>query len=94
MAEYVCKVGDPSGRIFEQVETAQSPTEAKQKLVDRGFYVFAVRTHFPLLARLTQSQVDRKIKSEDFLVFNQQFNTLIRAGSSLCDGHRRWRTRR
>ena len=28
MAEYVCKVGDPSGRILQHVETAQSEGEA------------------------------------------------------------------
>jgi len=80
MAEYVCKVGDASGRIFQQVETAQSVDEAKQKLVDRGFYVFNVRAHFDLLSQFTTSRTDRQIRPDDFLVFNQQFNTLIRAG--------------
>jgi type IV pilus assembly protein PilC len=80
MAEFVCKVGDASGRIFQQVETAQSEVEARQKLTERGFYVFAVRNHFDLLALFSRSHRERAIRSDDFLIFNQQFNTLIKAG--------------
>ena len=50
MAEYVCKVGDPSGRILQHVETAQSEGEVRQKLAERGFYVFAVRPNLDLSA--------------------------------------------
>ena len=80
MAEFVCKVGDTTGRIFQQVETAHSENEARQKLADRGFYVFAVRAHFDLLAQVGRSRTDRAVRPADFLIFNQQFNTLIRAG--------------
>jgi len=80
MADFVCKVGDASGRIFQQVETAQSEEEVRQKLVDRGFYVFAVRNRPGVFSRLTQSSGSRKIRSGDFLIFNQQFHTLVRAG--------------
>ena len=79
MADFVCKVGDASGRVFQQVETAQSEEEARQKLADRGYYVFAVRSQLDLLARLTQGG-GRKIRLDDFLIFNQQFHTLVRAG--------------
>jgi type IV pilus assembly protein PilC len=80
MADFVCKVGDASGRVFQQVETAQSEEEARQKLADRGLYVFAVRHHFDLLAQFGQARSGHKIRPADFLIFNQQFNTLIRAG--------------
>jgi type IV pilus assembly protein PilC len=80
MADFVCKVGDASGRIFQQVETAQSEDEARQKLAERGFYVFSVRNQFDILAQFSGARRDRKIRSADFLIFNQQFNTLVRAG--------------
>lgn len=80
MAEFVCKVGDPAGRVFQQVETAQSEAEARQKLAERGFYVFSVRTHLNVLSSLTRPKSSRSINLNDFLIFNQQFNTLIRAG--------------
>src|SRR3974390_197768 len=80
MAEFVCKVGDPSGRILQYVETAQSEGEARQKLAERGFYVFNVRPNLDILAQFTKRRADRSIKQDDFLIFNQQFNTLVKAG--------------
>jgi type IV pilus assembly protein PilC len=80
MADFVCKVGDASGRVFQQVETAQSEDEARQKLADRGYYVFAVRSQFDLLSQFSQAGRDRRMRPADFLIFNQQFNTLVRAG--------------
>jgi len=80
MAEFVCKVGDPSGRILQQVESAQSESEARRKLAERGFYVFSVRTNLDIIAQLTKGRSDRSIRPDDFLVFNQQFNTLVKAG--------------
>jgi len=80
MADFVCKVGDASGRIFQQVETAQSEDEARRKLADRGFYVFSVRNQFDLLAQFGRASSQRRLRPADFLIFNQQFNTLVRAG--------------
>jgi type IV pilus assembly protein PilC len=78
MAEFVCKVGDGSGRVFRHTETAQSKDEARQKLADQGLYVFSISSHVDILKQFTRSR--SAIRAEDFLVFNQQFNTLIKAG--------------
>jgi type IV pilus assembly protein PilC len=80
MAEFVCKVGDTTGRVFQHVETAQSEGEVRRKLAERGFYVFAVRNQFDLLTQFGKAGRERKIRADDFLIFNQQFNTLIKAG--------------
>src|ERR1700722_14628147 len=80
MAEFVCKVGDASGRILQHVETAQSEGEARQKLAERGFYVFSVRSNLDFVAQLTKRRSDSVIRPDDFLIFNQQFNTLVKAG--------------
>jgi len=80
MAEYVCKVADASGRVFSQVEAAQSDVEARQKLSDRGLFVYSVRPRLGALSQFTTPRADRALKSSDFLIFNQQFNTLIKAG--------------
>ena len=80
MTEFVCKVGDATGRVVQQVETAQSEEEARRKLADRGLYVYSVRNNFDIIGQLSRTRTDRKIRQEDFLIFNQQFNTLIKAG--------------
>lgn len=80
MAEYLCKVADASGRVFSQVEAAESITEARQKLADRGFYVYQVRAHQGLIGQAFGRRTAKTADGDGFLVFNQQFNTLIKAG--------------
>src|SRR5580698_3594556 len=81
MAEFVCKVADVSGHVSSQVEAAQSVDEVRQKLSDRGFYVYSVEARGGFLTGVTGgSSRARTVKEGDFLVFNQQFNTLIKAG--------------
>ena len=79
MAEFVCKVADSSGRVYSQVEPAQSIAEARQKLSDRGLFVYQVRPREVMGGAFGQRR-DHKVRGDDFLVFNQQFNTLIKAG--------------
>jgi type IV pilus assembly protein PilC len=62
------------------LETAQNEGEVRQKLAERGFHVFSVKNEFNILAELSGALRARKILINDFLIFNQQFNTLIRAG--------------
>jgi len=71
MADSYVKSGMPRAGFFQQVETAQSEEEARQKLADRGFYVFVVRHHFDLLAQFGQARRGHKIRPADFLIFNQ-----------------------
>jgi len=80
MAEFTCKVGDATGRVFQQIETAQSEEEAKQKLADRGLHIYSVKAHLGLMSSFGRSKSDRAVRGQDFLVFNQQFNTLLKAG--------------
>jgi type IV pilus assembly protein PilC len=80
MGEFVCKVADGSGRVFLQVEPAESVTEARQKLSDRGLFVYNVRPRAGILGQLTGQRRQKSVDGNDFLVFNQQLNTLIKAG--------------
>lgn len=80
MADFLCKVADASGHVSSQIEAAQSIEEAKQKLADRGLYVYSVKAQEGLLSSFLSRKRKRAVRGEDFLVFNQQFNTLIKAG--------------
>jgi type IV pilus assembly protein PilC len=80
MAEFLCKVADGSGKVFLHVEPAESITEARQKLSDRGLFVYNVRPRAGMLAHLLGRKRQKSVDGNDFLVFNQQFNTLIKAG--------------
>lgn len=80
MAEFLCKVADGNGRVFVQVEPAESITEARQKLADRGLFVYNVRPRASLFGQAFGRRRQKSVDADDFLVFNQQFNTLIKAG--------------
>src|SRR5246500_627365 len=75
MAEFVIKLADERGRVMEQVQTASTAEELRARFSHAGYHVFSVKARggLPGLSR-------RKVKLEPFLIFNQQFLTLIRAG--------------
>ncbi|HEY1424481.1 MAG TPA: type II secretion system F family protein [Candidatus Acidoferrum sp.] len=80
MGEFVCRVADANGRVYSHVEAAGTQAEARQKLADRGLYVYSVENRNSLLSGVMQSRNTRQIGGSDFLILNQQFNTLIKAG--------------
>lgn len=80
MGEFVCRVADANGRVFSHVEAAASLDEARQKLSDRGYYIYSVQARNSLVSGMLGVRKDRKIRGNDFLILNQQFNTLIKAG--------------
>src|ERR1700704_4481352 len=80
MGEFVCRVADSEGRVFSHVEAAGSLDEARQKLADRGLYIYSVESRGGRLANLVRRRGDRQIGGSEFLILNQQFNTLIKAG--------------
>jgi len=80
MAEFLCKVADGSGRVFQHIEPAETMAEARQKLSDRGLFVYNVRPRAGVLGQAFGRQRQKGVDVNEFLVFNQQFNTLIKAG--------------
>ena len=80
MAEFLCKVADSTGKVYVQVEPAESVAEARQKLSDRGLFVYNVRPRGGILGQTFGQRRQKSVDGNDFLVFNQQFNTLIKAG--------------
>ena len=79
MGEFVCRVADANWRVFSHVEAAGTLAEARQKLVDRGLYVYSVESRSGVLSGMRR-QSGRQVGGTDFLILNQQFNTLIKAG--------------
>ncbi len=87
MGEFVCKVGNAQGQVFEQVEQAPSEAELRRRLAAQGLFVYSVRSKarffLPLAALTLRWRLRgrrRRLRANDFLIFNQQFVTLVRAG--------------
>ncbi len=75
MAEFVIKLADERGRVQEQVHTAANAEELRARFAHAGYHVFSIRSKGGF-----GSGSRRKVKLEPFLIFNQQFLTLIKAG--------------
>jgi len=75
MAEFVIKLADERGKVQEQTQSAASAEELRSRFVQAGYHVFSVKAKggFGLGSK-------KKTKLEPFLIFNQQFLTLVRAG--------------
>src|SRR6202011_1353633 len=79
MSEFVCRVADGNGRVFSQVEAAGWLEEARQNLTDGGLYGYYDEVRNSLVTGLRKGR-SRQIGGTEFLILNQQFNTLIKAG--------------
>jgi type IV pilus assembly protein PilC len=80
MGEFVCRVADADGRVFSHVEAANNLDEARQKLAERGLFVYSVEARGGRIGSLLRRPTGRRVGGSDFLIFNQQFNTLVKAG--------------
>ncbi len=80
--EFVCKIGTSTGRVISQTEQAASESELRQRLASQGYYVFSVQSKDVLKIRIGSLR-RKKIRSDDFLIFNQQFLTLSKSGLPL-----------
>src|SRR5580765_6384340 len=76
MAEFVIKLADERGRVQEQVQTASTAEELRARFTHAGYHVFSIKARGGGFGGGSK----RKVKLEPFLIFNQQFLTLIRAG--------------
>ncbi|HLH02142.1 MAG TPA: type II secretion system F family protein [Bryobacteraceae bacterium] len=86
MAEFVLRYADPRGQMHEQVADAASEREARERLQHQGYLVYSVKPK-DLSARLAGSGGRTKsVNLEKFLIFNQQFVTLVRAGLPILQG--------
>ncbi|MEX2302080.1 MAG: type II secretion system F family protein [Bryobacterales bacterium] len=80
MAEFVLKYADAQGAVHQQMETAETEELLRQRYSERGLLVYSVRARRSLMALDLGAKVGGRISLEQFLIFNQQFVTLIRAG--------------
>jgi len=79
MAEYTIKMADERGHVLEQVENGASEAEIRDRFSQQGYFVYSVKTK-GLLSTELNLPYRRKVKQDQFVIFNQQFVTLIHAG--------------
>lgn len=80
MPEYICRLANDRGKVLKLVESAASESELLDRYKQQGMYVYSIRPRTHLGSVLKLGATKKKVKLSEFLIFNQQFVTLIRAG--------------
>jgi len=82
MAEFITKFANERGQVLEQLEQAETEEEVRSRYAQQGYYVFSVKPKGAFALRKVKLAPARRtgFKLEPFLIFNQQFVTLVRAG--------------
>ena len=75
MTEFSIRLADERGRILEQTHAAATADELRARFTQAGYLVYSVKPRSTFAG-----SGKKKVKLDTFLVFNQQFLTLIRAG--------------
>ena len=75
MTEFLIRLADDRGRIQEQTHAAATAEELRARFTQAGYLVYSVKPRSTFA-----SSGKKKVKLDTFLIFNQQFLTLIRAG--------------
>jgi type IV pilus assembly protein PilC len=84
MAEFLVKLANERGHVSEQLEHGYSEEEVRERVAQQGYLVYSVK---PRGMFSPGRGIGRgRVRQGSFLVFNQQFLTLIRAGLPILTG--------
>jgi type IV pilus assembly protein PilC len=85
MPEWTLKYADARGEIHQQVAEAASERELRERMAEQGYLVYSIRPRLEGVAHVIGPRRG-KLNLEKFLIFNQQFVTLVRAGLPILKG--------
>jgi type IV pilus assembly protein PilC len=75
LTEFVIRLADDRGRVQEQTHTAATAEELRSRFTQAGYYVYSVKSR-----NVLGGSSKKKVNLDTFLIFNQQFLTLVKAG--------------
>jgi type IV pilus assembly protein PilC len=81
--EFRCRLGTPGGEIIEGLYVAETEAQLRQEFEEKGLFVLGIqRAGGAVLGRL-QLPTRARVSTREFLVFNQELATLLKAGMPL-----------
>ena len=80
MPEWVLKYADPRGEMHQTTVVAGTESEVRDRYAQQGVLIYWIKPRKGALAAGGIFGASKKLDLEKFLIFNQQFVTLIRAG--------------
>jgi type IV pilus assembly protein PilC len=81
--EFHCRLGTPGGEIIEGVYVAESEARLRREFEEKGLYVLGIQRGGKLSFSSLSLPTRNKISMREFVVFNQELATLLKAGLPL-----------
>jgi type IV pilus assembly protein PilC len=81
--EFRCRLGTPGGDVIEGVYVADSETRLRREFEEKGLYVLGIQRAGRLSLGSLALPSRHRIPTREFLVFNQELATLLKAGMPL-----------
>jgi type IV pilus assembly protein PilC len=82
--EFRCRVATPGGQITEATFVAENEASLRLDLEEKGLYLLSVRGGGRVrLGGLSFGLPRRRVRTSEFLIFNQELATLLKAGLPL-----------
>jgi len=86
VAEYVLKYADARGQIKHQIAEAATEKDLREKFSQQGYLIYSIKPVGAAAALGIGAGRKKKLDLEKFLIFNQQFVTLVKAGLPILKG--------
>ena len=81
--KFRCRIGTETGEVLEEVHLADSEPQLRRRLEAKGFAILSLKGQGFLDKLQNNHWVRKRISKKEFLVFNQQLATLLKAGMPL-----------
>jgi type IV pilus assembly protein PilC len=82
--EFRCRLGTPGGEVIEGVYIADNEARLRREFEEKGLYVLSLQSRAGLAGLLSLTPKRQgKVGTQEFLVFNQELATLLKAGMPL-----------
>src|SRR3989337_201746 len=81
--EFRCRLGTPGGEIVEGVYVAENEARLRHEFEEKGLYVLAIQRAGRVAFGSLKMPTRARISTREFLVFNQELATLLKAGMPL-----------
>jgi type IV pilus assembly protein PilC len=81
--EFRCRLGTPGGEIIEGIYVAENEARLRREFEEKGLYVLALQRAGSLGFANIALPRRHKVSMREFLVFNQELATLLKAGMPL-----------
>lgn len=81
--EFRCRLGTPGGEILEGIYVAESEDRLRRELEEKGLYILSLQRRAALPGLSLGGARRGRVRRQEFLVFNQELATLLKAGMPL-----------